>query len=60
MHDTRPALARYLWRDHTQEHWAYSLAVELSVMILFYGSVLVLLYVTRHWWVPVVLDVVCR
>ena len=60
MRDTRPAFARFLWRDHTQEHWAYSLVVEVSGAILFQATILGVLYVTRHWWVPIVLDAVCK
>ena len=58
-YDMRPALARKLWRDTTKEHWAYSLAVDVGSAVLFYGSVLGLLYLTRAWWVPIVLSAAC-
>ena len=59
-HDTRPAFARYFWRDHTREHWAYSLAVDAVSTIMFQITVLGLLYVTRYWWAPTVLGFLCQ
>jgi hypothetical protein len=59
-YDNRPALQRFLWRDRTQEHWAYSLAVDMSATIVFQATVIGALYLTRHWWAPFVVGVVCQ
>ena len=59
-YDTRPAFARWLWRDRTQEHWAYSIAVDAISTILLWGLALLLIYTTMDWWVPKVFSFVCR
>ena len=59
-HDTRPAFARFLWRDTTQEHWAYTLSVSAFGTVMFDATVIWLLYLTHHWWMPVFLNAVCN
>jgi len=58
-HDTRPAFARWIWRDRTQEHWVYSFAVDVVSSLMSWGAVLGLAYVTMDWWVPAVFGFVC-
>jgi hypothetical protein len=58
-YDKRPAFARFLWRDRTQEHWAESIAVDMLRTTLVWGTTIALFYWTRHWWVPLVVGTVC-
>jgi len=58
-HDNRPAFAKFLWRDTTQEHWAYSLAVDALVMAAWWGSVAAVAYVTRASWIHMLVGAVC-
>ena len=58
-YDKRPAFARWLWRDRTQEHWAHSIAVDAVATLVLWGLILVLVYATMDWWVPKLFSYVC-
>jgi len=58
-YDTRPAFARFLWRDRTQEHWVFSIIVDLLSAAMTWGIGLGLAYVTMDWWVPKLFAFVC-
>jgi hypothetical protein len=60
MTDNRPAFARFLWRDHTQEHWAYSLSVEVLGELMWLSTVLGAAYYFRSYWVPLVIEGLCQ
>jgi hypothetical protein len=59
-HDTRPAFARFLWRDRTQEHWAESIAIDTVVVVVNAAITIAVLYVTQKWWVPFLQSIVCK